>query len=111
MAKLDRETTNDYFSCFAYASRDTTLPTGIIRASLWGLIVAIYLRFGLEPTGWAFYEASHATGVDGLYWGYTVFRGGGYAFSLWQYQTLACVLAGAVVALFIHFRNQRRSRS
>ena len=86
------------------------MSSGIIRASLWGLIVVIYLRFGLEPTGWVFYEASHALNIDSLYWGYTVFRGGGYAFSLWQYQTLACVGVGVLLTLALLFRNQRRSR-
>lgn len=87
------------------------MSSGIIRASLWGLVVAVYLRFGLEPTGWAFYEASHALHIDSLYWGYTVFRGGGYAFSLWQYQTLACIGAGVLVALLIQLVNKRRSRA
>lgn len=87
------------------------MQQGTIKASLWGFIVALYLRYGLEPTGWFFYEASHFLGADWLYWGYTVFRGGGYAFSLWQYQTIACVVAGLLVALFIHFRNTRRSQS
>ncbi len=48
-----------------------------IKSLLWGLGIALYLRFGLEPTGWFFYEASHTLSVDWLYWGYSVFRGGG----------------------------------
>jgi hypothetical protein len=79
-----------------------------IRASLYGLLVALYLRFGLEPTGWVFYEASHTLGADWLYWGYTAFRGGGYAFSLWEYRTLACLVVGVLVTGLIHFRNVRR---
>lgn len=78
-----------------------------VRAVLWGLAVALYLRFGLEPTGWFFYEASHALGADWLYWGYSIFRGGGYAFSLWDYQALACLVVGLVTALIL----QRRSRN
>ena len=31
-----------------------------ITALVWGVLLAIYLRFGLEPTGWLFYEASFA---------------------------------------------------
>ena len=82
----------------------------MIRALIWGLLVGLYLRFGLEPTGWLFYEASHATGVEPLYYGYSVFRGGGYFFGLWPYQTLACVLAGIVVAALVYRLGQRRQR-
>ena len=79
-----------------------------MRALLWGVGVALYLRFGLEPTGWMFYEASHALNVDSLYWGYTVFRGGGFAFGLWGYQTLACVGIGLLVGLLIFWRSTAR---
>jgi apolipoprotein N-acyltransferase len=79
----------------------------LFKALLWGFITGLYLRFGLEPTGWLFYEASHALGIDWLYWGYSIFRGAGYAFGLWQFQTLACLLAGAVVALVIKRKNGR----
>ncbi|MFK8049113.1 MAG: hypothetical protein AB8B81_11830 [Halioglobus sp.] len=79
-----------------------------MRALLWGVAVALYLRFGLEATGWLFYEASHALNLDFLYWGYTVFRGGGFAFGLWPYQTLACVGAGLLVGLLIFWRSQNR---
>ena len=71
----------------------------------WGLAVTLYLRFGLEPTGWLFYELSHATGIDGLYWGYSIFRGGGYFFSLWAYQTLACIAVGALTAWLLARRG------
>lgn len=74
-----------------------------------GLLTALYLRFGLEPTGWLFYEASHFLGVDALYWGYTVFRSGGYFFSLYAYQTLACLLIGALVAALIVWRQSRQN--
>jgi hypothetical protein len=79
----------------------------IFKALLWGLITGLYLRFGLEPTGWLFYEASHALGIDWLYWGYSIFRGAGYAFGLWKFQTLACLLAGVAVALVIKRRSGR----
>ena len=84
------------------------MSTGILRALLWGLGIALYLRFGLEPTGWLFYEASHTLGVDWLYWGYSVFRGGAYAFELWGYQTLACLAVGAVIGLLVLRRSRRR---
>ena len=78
-----------------------------IRAILWGMGIALYLRFGLEPTGWLFYEASFALGVDWLYWGYSIFRGAGYAFGLWAYQTLACVIFGTSLALLLMRRKHR----
>lgn len=79
-----------------------------MRALLWGAGVALFLHFGLEPTGWFFYEASHALNLDFLYWGYTVFRGSGYAFGLWAYQTLACVGIGLLVGLLVFWRSQAR---
>lgn len=78
-----------------------------IRALLWGLAVALYLRFGLEPTGWLFYEASFALGADWLYWGYSVFRGVGYIFGLWAFQTLVCVIIGALITLLVIRRSTR----
>jgi hypothetical protein len=82
-----------------------------LQALCWGPAVTLYLRFGLEATGWLFYEASHALGVDWLYWGYSIFRAGGYAFSLWSLQTPVCVVLGAVVALLLIWRAmQRESR-
>lgn len=77
-----------------------------IKAILWGLGIALYLRFGLEATGWMFYEASHALGADWLYWGYTIFRGAGYAFGMWGLQTLACVIVGVLVGLNVMRRNR-----
>ena len=78
------------------------------KAIIWGLLVGLYLRFGLEPTGWLFYEASHGLGVDALYWGYSIFRGGGYAFGLWPYQSVACLAAGAVLAALVWWRTSKR---
>ena len=77
-----------------------------IKAILWGLGIALYLRFGLEATGWMFYEASHALGADWLYWGYSIFRGAGYVFGMWAFQTLACVIAGVLVGLNVMRRNR-----
>jgi len=68
-----------------------------IKAIAWGVWVAIYLRFGLEPTGWLFYELSHNLSIDWIYWGYSAFRGGAYALSLWEYQNIACIAVGALV--------------
>jgi hypothetical protein len=84
------------------------VSTIALRATLCGALFAAWLRFGLEPTGWLFYEASHALSADWLYWGYTVFRGGGYLLSLWPGRTLACIGAGAVLAALMFFLGRRR---
>jgi len=79
-----------------------------LGALLIGLAVALYLHYGLEPTGWLFYEASFLLGVDWLYWGYSIFRGAGYMFSLWLFQTLACVVAGGLTTLVLMRRAAKR---
>ncbi|MFQ3325094.1 MAG: hypothetical protein ACI90U_002926 [Pseudomonadales bacterium] len=71
-----------------------------IKALLWGVLLAIYLRFGLEPTGWLFYEASFSFGIDGLYWGYSIFRGGAHALSLWSFQNIFCIALGLLLAMW-----------
>jgi len=81
------------------------------RALLWGLGVTFYLRYGLEPTGWLFYEAYHALHIDWLYHGYSVFRGGGYLFGLWPYQWMVCSFAGALVGLLVLFMASRSQRA
>lgn len=78
------------------------------KTVLIGLALALYLRFGLEPTGWLFYEASFALGADWLYWGYSVFRGAGYAFGLWPYQSLACAAVGGLTTLLLIRRAAKR---
>lgn len=87
------------------------MSRGITRAILWGAAVAAYLYFGLEATGWMFYEASFALNTDWLYWGYTVFRGGDYLFSLWPYHLPACITAGLLVALLVAWRSARKERT
>jgi hypothetical protein len=86
-----------------------------IKALLWGVLLAIYLRFGLEPTGWLFYEASFAFGIDGLYWGYSIFRGGAYALSLWSFQNIFCIGLGLLLAIWklrkVVFNNKAVSNS
>lgn len=73
----------------------------IATAVVVGLAVALLLRFGLEPLGWLFYEASFALNIDALYWGYRIFRGAGYAFGLWPYQWLACAVVGGLTTLLL----------
>ena len=77
------------------------------RALLWGLTVTLYLRYGLEPTGWLFYEAYHALHIDGLYLAYSMLRGGGHLFGLWPYQWMACTFAGALVGLLVLYLANR----
>lgn len=81
----------------------------VVKAVLGALAVALYLRFGLEPTGWLFYEASFALNIDWLYWGYSGFRGAGYALSLWSYSTVTCAGIGAVVGLLLWRRSLRHT--
>ena len=68
------------------------------RALLISIGVGLYLKFLLIPTGVLFYELHHATGIDFIYWGYSIFKGAGYFFGVWEYQTLTCVLVA--VGLF-----------
>jgi len=70
------------------------------KAFLSGALLTIYLRFGLEPTGWLFYEASFFLGVDSLYWGYSIFRGGAHVLSLWSFQNMFCVGVGLLLAMW-----------
>ena len=86
------------------------MPGSILKPLLVSLAVGLWLRFLLEPTGWLFYELHHATGFDWIYWGYTVFRGGGYFFSTFPYQSLVCLaVAGSLFGL-LYWRGQRNAR-
>jgi len=80
-----------------------------LTAALWGLAVALYLGFGLEATGWLFYEATHITGVEWLYWGYSGFRGAAYVFSLWDYQAVACIAAGVLIFVVVAWRARHKA--
>jgi len=79
----------------------------MIKAIVVGLMVALFLRFGLEPIAWVFYEASHVLSVDWLYWGYSVFRGADAAFQLFDYRTLSCALTGSAVTGLLYYRSHR----
>lgn len=81
-----------------------------MKALIWGVLTALFLRFGLEPSAWFFYEASHMLNIDWLYWGYSGFRGAAFALSLYGYQLIAPALAGLVVAGIVAFFT-RRSQS
>lgn len=72
----------------------------LAKAFLSGALLSIYFRFGLEPTGWLFYEASFFLGVDSLYWGYSIFRGGAHALSLWSFQNIFCIGLGLLLAIW-----------
>lgn len=80
-----------------------------LKAATWGLAVALYCRFGLEATGWLFYQMSHTLAIDWLYWGYSVFRGAGHFASLWQYQNIACAVLGGVVFLLLIGREKAKN--
>lgn len=59
--------------------------------------VGFYLKFLLIPTAVLFYELYHATGIDFVYWGYSIFKGAGYYFGVWPYQTITCVLVACAL--------------
>jgi hypothetical protein len=61
------------------------------------LAVAAYLYFLLPATATLFYELYHLTGVDAVYWGYSLFKAGGYYFSVWPYQLPVCLAVAAVI--------------
>ena len=79
----------------------------MIRAVVWGAAIALFLQFGLEPTGWLFYELSHATGIVALYHGYSLFRGGGYLYQLWPWHLACSIAAGVLVGLFVFWWRGR----
>ncbi len=67
------------------------------RRVIVALAVAFYLKFLLLPTASLFYELHHLTGVDAVYWGYSVFKAAGYYFGNWSNQTLACVVVAVLI--------------
>lgn len=79
----------------------------MLKAGIVGLLVAGFFRFGLEPVAWFFYEASHVLNIDWLYWGYSGFRIADHAFSLYDFRSAVCLLAGLLVAAIIYWRSKR----
>lgn len=63
------------------------------------LLVAVYLKFLLVPTAVVFYELHHLTGLDAIYWGYSIFKVMGYYFGNWGFQTVACVGVAILIAI------------
>lgn len=74
-----------------------------MKAIIWGILTALFVRFGLEPSAWFFYEASHMLSIDWLYWGYSGFRGAEFALGLYGYHLLTSLLAGFLVAGIVAF--------
>ena len=81
-----------------------------IRAIAWGLAVALYIRFGLEATGWLFYEASFALNIDALYLGYQGFRGGNYLLEQSAMLTPLSAAAGLAVWLLVQWRQSNKEK-
>ncbi len=77
------------------------------RGLLISITVGIYLKFLLIPTGVMFYELHHATGIDFIYWGYSIFKAAGYYFGVWEYQTLTCVLVAVSLFALAVLRGSR----
>ena len=46
-----------------------------------------------------FYELYHLTGIGPVYWGYSLFKAGGYYFGIWEYQLLSCALVSALIII------------
>ena len=69
------------------------------RLIIFGAAVAIFLLYCLEPTAWLFYELHHLTGIDPVYYGYSLFRAGGHFFGEWAYHVRASLLLGVLIAL------------
>ncbi len=80
-----------------------------LKALAIGLGTVLFLRFGLEPASWLFYEASHGLGIDWLYWGYAALRAGGHFFSLMPLQTLICVAIGVLVTALLLWRSREKT--
>ena len=81
----------------------------MVKSLVTTAVLFVWLRFGLEPTAWFFYEVSHFTGIQWLYWGYSVFRGVGYYFGVWAYQTIACVIAAVATGGLVYYFGRRGS--
>ncbi|WP_116364104.1 hypothetical protein [Parahaliea mediterranea] len=69
------------------------------RRLILGIVVALFFRFLLVPTAWMFYELYHLTGWNVVYWGYSLFKVGGYYFNHWPYQTFTCIALGLIIAV------------
>ncbi len=81
------------------------------KALLWAVAVVVYLKYLLIPTGMLFYELHHATGIDSIYWGYSIFKGVGYYFGVWQYQSVVCVLVAALIFGVAVLRGRRSNKT
>ena len=71
------------------------------------IAVGFYLKYLLIPTGVLFYELHHATGIDFVYWGYSIFKGAGYYFGVWEHQTITCVVVAIAIFGFAVLRGAR----
>ena len=74
--------------------------------------LALYLYFMLPATALFFYELHHLTGIDSIYWGYSIFKAAGYYFNAWPYQLAACIgVAITIITVPIMLRKLFKSRS
>ena len=84
------------------------MTTANRRALVISLLLALWLQFGLLATATFFYELHHATGIDWIYWGYSIFKAGGYYFGVWPYQGFASLALGLGLYLILSWRRKRR---
>ena len=83
----------------------------VMRSKRWfvAILAGLYLYFMLPLTATAFYELHHLTGIDLIYWGYSLFKAAGYYFSIWEYRLLACLLLAASIVVLPSFVRKLRS--
>jgi len=81
----------------------------MLRAILWGLVTTLFFWQGFEVIGWGFYELSHATDIEVLYFGYSFFRGLDHIFSIWAYHKHFCFTLGIFVVLTSFYLRRRVS--
>lgn len=61
------------------------------------IAIGLYLYFLLPATATLFYELYHLTNIGPVYWGYSIFKAGGYYFGIWEYQLVSCILVSFLI--------------
>lgn len=79
------------------------------RAWLIAIGLTLYLYFLLPATATLFYELHHFTGLDFVYWGYSLFKAAGYYLGVAEGRLLICGAAGGVVLLISALKSLFRT--
>jgi len=77
------------------------------KALIAGVLLALWLSFGLDATAMFFYELYHLSGVEFVYWGYSAFKVAGYYYGAWPLQAFASAAAGTLLFLLLAWRGRR----